>query len=172
MEKRLLANLPDKDRLLVRSAEPKALAKLTEDEVSELHDRIRRGRNKNVGIYRRQASGGVKKHGGRGKSRPKNTKAALRAEAFEEALANVSARLHELAEESAYELRTERLAAARAGKGKKPASEHGVIGSAAPVAGGPEAPAGDRQLRSAAREHKRAGTTAKGARRQAKKDAR
>lgn len=62
------------------------------------------------------------KHGGRGKSRPKNTRAAQRAEVFEDVLARVSARLEVLARQSAQALKEERLAAAQANRSTGPDS--------------------------------------------------
>lgn len=185
MNKSLLAALNDAERLLVAETETAALALLDEDAVGELHGRVRRARNKYSGQYRRGASARVSKLGARGQARPKNTTAALKAEAFEEALSRVSRRLGVLAQRSAAELRQERLemaraakqggtgakkaapakaSAARRGTAKKPASRTRRTVTAAP--------SGDRALRSPARENKRAGTTAKGVRRQAKRDSR
>jgi hypothetical protein len=75
--------------------------------------RIRRARNKYVSKYRRADSAAVIDHGGRGKARPENTWALMKAEAFEEALSRVSRRVATLARQAALELRAERLAAAR-----------------------------------------------------------
>ena len=175
MNKSLLAALNDAERLLVAETETAALALLDEDAVGELHARVRRARNKYSGQYRRGASARVSKVGARGQARPKNTTAALKAEAFEEALSRVSRRLGVLAQRSAAELRQERLEMARAAK------QGGAgVKKAAPAkkaAGRPRrtvtaAPVGDRALRSPASEKNRAGTTAKGARRQAKRDSR
>src|SRR5215471_9798028 len=123
--------------------------------------------------YRRAASAAVAEHGGRGKARPENTRAALKAEAFEEALSQVSRRVAALARQSAAELRAERIAAARAARqGRAPGAQGatpaaGLRGLA--VAG---APTGDRALRSQAMAKRRAATRAAGARRQAKRDSR
>ena len=171
MNKSLLAALNTSERLLVTETEPAALAVLEEDAVAELHDRVRRARNKYVGQYRRGASAAVAAQGGRGKARPRNAAAALKAEAFEQALSRVSVRLGVLARRSAAELRSDRLAAARAARAgaavvTAPAA---VPGKGRPVL---DTPAGDRALRSAARERGRAETRAQGARRQAKRDSR
>jgi hypothetical protein len=172
MNKTLLASLNDAERLLVAETETAAMAGLDEDAVAALHDRVRRARNKYVGQYRRGASTKVAKHAGRGVARPKNQTAALKAEAFEEALSRVSRRLAALARASAAELKAERLEAARGSKS---------VGSptrAVPAAGAKKgrsvtaAPRGDRALRSPAREKNRATTKASGARRQAKRDSR
>jgi hypothetical protein len=174
MNKTLLAALNDAERLLVAETEPKNLATLDEDEAVALHDRIRRARNKYTGQYRRGASARVGQAGGRGKARPTNRNAALKAEAFEEALARVSRRVATLSHQSAVELKNERIAAARGEKAaatkataKKPAKK--VATSKRSVT---KAPVGDRALRSPRTEKNRAATTAKGARRQAKRDSR
>ena len=109
-------------------------------------------------------------HGGRGKAAPENTRAAMKAEAFEEALSRVSRRVAVLARQSAARLRAERLAAARAarqgnGPGAPPAPAGGRQGPA--LTG---EPTGDRALRSPASKRARASTRAQGARWQAKRD--
>lgn len=180
MKKSQLALLNDEERLLVQQTFPEALDQLDEDEVVQLHTRIRRARNKYVGKYRRQAAKRVSKHGGRGAARPKNTRAKGKAEVFEEALAAVSSRLAVLAQRSAEDLRAQRLAAARAAKkGQKPpalpddsaerAGDSAVAGKSLGVTDGP---INDQALRSPSKQARRAGTRAKGARRQAKRDAR
>src|SRR5438034_6507276 len=116
MNKSLLAVLNDAERLLVAETGRAELAALDEDAAIELETRIRRTRNKYVGQYRRAASAAVAGHGGRGKARPENKRAAMKAEAFEEALSRVSRRVAALARQAAAELRAERLAAARAAK--------------------------------------------------------
>src|SRR5690348_17493565 len=84
MNASLLAVLSDAERLLVAQTEPAELAALDEDAAIEFESRIRRARNKYVSQYRRGASARVAELGGRGKARPQNTRAALKAEAFEE----------------------------------------------------------------------------------------
>ena len=116
MKASLLAVLNESERLLVAETESAALAPLDEDAVAALHDRVRRARNKYVGQYRRAASARVPAAGGRGKARPANQQAAIKTEAFEEALARVSRRLAVLARHSAAKLRDQRLAAARGGR--------------------------------------------------------
>jgi hypothetical protein len=174
MNASLLAVLNDAERLLVAQTERAELAALDEDAAIDLEARIRRARNKYVGQYRRAASARVVEHSGRGTARPENKRAAMKAEAFEEALARVSRRVATLARQAAAALRAERLATARAAR-------HGH----APGAGGMTEPAvgrkglsvtgeptGDRALRSPRTEKQRAGTLAAGARRQAKRDSR
>jgi hypothetical protein len=173
MNASLLAVLNDAERLLVAQTGPAELAALDEDAAIEFEAQVRRARNKYVGQYRRAAAAKVAEQGGRGKARPENQRAAMKAEAFEEALSRVSRRVAVLARQSAAALRAERLAAARAVKqGRGPA-----VRRAAPAAGrrGPAVtgePTGDRALRSPATEKRRAGTHAAGARQQAKRDSR
>jgi hypothetical protein len=173
MNASLLAVLNDAERLLVAQTEPAELAALDEDAAMEFEARIRRVRNKYVSQYRRAASVRVAEQGGRGKARPENKTAAMKAEAFEEALSRVSRRVAVLARQSAAILRAERLEAARAAKQRRGPG----AGSAAPAAGrkGPAVtgePAGDRALRSPASQVRRASTRAAGARQQAKRDSR
>jgi hypothetical protein len=173
MNKSLLAVLNDTERLLVAQTERAELAALDEDAAIELETRIRRARNKYVSQYRRGASAAVAEHGGRGKARPENTRAAMKAEAFEEALSRVSRRVAVLARQSAAELRAERLAAARAARQGQGPGAPGATPAArrrGPAVTGE--PAGDRALRSPASAKRRASTRAVGARKQAKRDSR
>ena len=78
MDKRLLAQLNDADVMLWRETERDAMAPLDEDGVSELHNRIRRARDKYTGQYRREASARVAETGGRGKARAANSRNAAR----------------------------------------------------------------------------------------------
>jgi len=173
MNASLLAALNDAERLLVAQTERAELAALDEDAAIDLEARIRRARNKYVSQYRRGASARVLERGARGLAAPENQRVALKAEAFEEALARVSRRVAALARQAAAELRAERLAAARAAR-----HAHGPRApGAAPAAGG-KGPAvtgqrtGDRALRSPASEKRRASARAADARRQAKRDSR
>jgi hypothetical protein len=173
MNATLLAALNDAERLLVAQTERAELTALDEDGAIELEARIRRARNKYVGQYRRGASARVAEHGARGQAAPQNQLAALKAEAFEEALARVSRRVAALARQSAAELRAERLAAARAAK-----QAHGPSVQGAVPAVGRQGPAvtegrlGDRALHSPNAKKRVASTRAAGARQQAKRDSR
>ncbi|SHN38690.1 hypothetical protein [Cryptosporangium aurantiacum] len=161
----LLNSLTETELLLARETEPERLTSLDEDALVELHTRVRRARNKQVKLYRRQAAARVEDIGGRGKAYPKNTRSRAKAEVFEEALARVSERLAAVARESAATLRAERLAEAeRQGNPVPP--------------GPPEAPAArrrasqrlDRTPDHAGIPKQRASTRASGARRQARRD--
>jgi len=173
MNASLQAVLTEPERLLVTETEKTQLAPLDEDAAADLHTRIRRARNKYVGQYRRAASAKVAEHGGRGMARPENKRAAMKAEAFEEALARVSRRLAVLARQSAARLRRERLEAARAAKtGRAPASAKVSAGpSSEGIATGPKL-ANDRAARTPGLAKRRATTRGIQARKQAKKDSR
>jgi hypothetical protein len=171
MNASLLAVLNDAERLLVAQTERAELAALDEDAAIEFEGRIRRVRNKYVGQYRRAASARVAEEGGRGKARPENQRALMKAEAFEEALSRLSRRVAVLARQSAAKLRAERLAAARAarqGRGPDTGSAPGATRTVRPATAEP----GDRAPRSPATEMRRATTRAAGARQQAKRDSR
>jgi len=161
----LIGILRDDERDLIRETEPDRMQELDEDALIALHSRVRRARKKYQSNYRRQAAAGVAEHGGRGKSRPKNTKAAQKAEIFEDALARVSGLLETLARQAAEELKVQRLAAARANR------------STGPDSGSPSSTPLDTGI---AREHQQtsggakrdASSQAAGARRQATRDGR
>ena len=165
MDKRLLAQLNDADLMLWRETEREAMDSLDEDEVSELHNRIRRARNKYTGQYRREASARVAETRGRGKARPANARNAARAEVFEEALNRVSRRLAILSRQSAAELRAERLAAARANRAAGPRRA-----TTKEPSGGPGRARTHQQTTGG--QKRDASTRAAGARRQARHDAR
>jgi len=173
MNASLLAVLNDNERLLVAQTEPAELATLDEDAAIEFEGRIRRARNKYVGQYRRAASARVAEEGGRGKARPENKRALMKAEAFEEALSRVSRRVAVLARQSAAKLRAERLAAARAVKqGRGPDTAGAASGATRAARSVTTEPADGRALRPPAGETRRASTRAADARQQAKRDSR
>ena len=168
------AVLNEAETLLIEETSREALAALDEDAAIELETRIRRARGKYVSQYRRGASARVAEHGGRGRARPENARAAQKAEAFERALSRVSRRVAALAAQSAAELRAERLALARDAKQRDwPGAGEMVPGQRGHASGAPTVPpgrTGDRALRNPASERSRAETLSAGARQQAKRD--
>ncbi len=167
--KGLLSSLSEQEWLLHSETERAALAGLDEDQLVELHVRVRRARDKYVKQYRRDASALVPVAGGRGKARPQNRRAADKAELFEDALARVSASLAAAARRSAAQLRDERLTLARQSGGPGPE----------PTLAEPAGPRGRSKARGKAGLTKTpisrknaAATQAVGARRQAKRDSR
>ena len=165
-----LANsLGSAERDLLRETEEDRMAVLDEDSLVDLHKRVRRARNKYVGIYRRAGSAKVTKKGGRGLAKKKNARNSERAEVFEDALARVSARLAEVAAAEAEALKAARLAAA-APAGTWPGSGQAPAGG--DEGAGTQAKVSDRTPTGPGRAKKNASTRAQGARRQAKRDAR
>ncbi|WP_017933390.1 hypothetical protein [Nocardioides sp. Iso805N] len=161
----LINSLPAEDQDLLREIETERMAELDEDALLKLHKRVRRARNKSVKNYRRQAAAGIEDHGGRGAGHPKNTRARDRAEVYEDALAQVSARVEVLARQASAELRAERLAAARQDR------------DSGPELGRPDAAPAPERIAGTAKKttgglKKDASTRAEGARRQAKRDTR
>ena len=167
MNRGLLNSLTDAERLLVAETERDELKRLDEDELLDLHQRIRRVRTKYVKNYRRAASAAVAQTGGRGMSYPKNQRDRDKAELFESVLARVSREVAVVANRASMELRSERLEAARAAKS----------GAAAPTVRAVDQPKPEARTRARATKTtggllKDASTRATGARRQAKRDAR
>ena len=110
---------------LLRETEPARMGGLDEDALLDLHARVRRARTKYVKLYRRQASARVADTGGRGAARPMNRRNADKAEVFEVALARVSKQVDVVARRAAAQLKSERLAAARAAKTPRKTSSGG-----------------------------------------------
>jgi hypothetical protein len=113
MDAQLRSMLNETEQALLRAVQPRELKRLDEDELTELHDRIRRARNKYSKMYRRRASERVTSDRSRSRASAANAKATRKAEGFEDALAKVSERLAKVAAAAAEELKAERLAAAR-----------------------------------------------------------
>lgn len=169
MNAALMAVLTDKERMMVAETEPGELARLDEDAAVALETSVRRARDKYTGQYRRTAAERVAEKGGRGMARPQNKRAAMKAEAFEEALSRVSRRVSALARQAARELRAQRLAAARSSRG---AAAPGAAGAGVGVSVPRQSQVDDRSFRTPVTEKRRASTLARGARQQAKRDAR
>jgi hypothetical protein len=161
----LLNSLTEAELALVRETDRERLAGLDEDALAELHDRVRRARNKYVKVYRRGAAALVAEAGGRGKAGPRNTRNRAKAEVFEDMLARVSRQLATAARASAAALRAERLAEAREARNTTP--------PAPPVPSPQVQPRPqkiDRQPDFTGLPKRHASTRATGARRQARRD--
>ena len=160
--------LTDTQADLVRETEPKRMEKLDEDELLELHTRVRRARSKYVKLYRQTGASRVGMKGARGHARPGNAANAAKAEVFELALARVSARVDVVARAAAEDLKAERLAAA--------APAPGSTGPGSGAAGGGAKATGASTRRRATKTtggmKRDASSRAKGAARQAMKDSR
>lgn len=165
MNKAVLHSMTNAERLLVADTERAAIADLSEDDLLDLHTRIRRARSKYVKNYRRAASANVSQAGGRGKGFGQNSRDRDKAEVFEFALARVSRQVAVRASQAAAELKAERLAVARqgsAGPDITAASKDGAVSTGRA-----------RQTRKTTGGVKKdASSRSAGARRQAKRDAR
>lgn len=157
--------MSDAELVILQETEPPALAELDEDELLDLHARVRRARNKHVGQYRRGAGTKVQTARARGAAYSRSQWARDKAEVFETALARVSTALAKAARRSAADLKAERLAAARTG-GTGPGRPERAQDSPPPSTS-------DRPpTKSPARMKRDASSLAEGARRQARRDAR
>jgi hypothetical protein len=114
MNRATFSSLTSAEQRLVLETEPPRLLELDEDELLDLHDRVRRARKKHLGLDRRAGSARVGAKGARGKAGLGGpSRDAQKAEVFEDALARVSSRIAKVAREHAKALKAERLAAAR-----------------------------------------------------------
>ena len=164
MDAQLRSMLNETEQALLRAVQPRELKRLDEDELTELHDRVRRARNKYSKLYRRRASERVTSDRSRSRASAANAKAARKAEGFEDALAKVSERLAQVAAAAAEELKAERLAAAR----RTPVAA--TTPTAKKATGG--ATSSKSKPRTPASEKKRASTKASNKRNQAARDRR
>ncbi|WP_347350685.1 hypothetical protein [Intrasporangium sp.] len=164
----LFGSLKADEKDLVRETDPDQMALLDEDDLLALHSRIRKARNKHTKNYRRRAAARVEEVGGRGEARPKNRRAAEKAEVFEDALARVSHEVDLRARQAAEDLKAQRLAAARAGRSTGP----GSVTAAGPGNDGAGAGREPAASKTPADRKRTASTRAEGARRQAKRDSR
>ncbi len=146
--------------------QPARLRQLDEDELVDLHTRVRRARTKFVTLHRRESGAQVIEAGARGLVSAGPRRSASKAEIFEDALARVSTSLAKAARHSAAALRTERLAAARASAAPGPDPARAVGGDGAAAAKPRRTPRQPIERKTAA------ATRSTGARRQAKRDAR
>jgi hypothetical protein len=176
MNQGLLNSLTEAERLLVAETGRDALKQLDEDDLLELHQRVRRARTKYVKNYRRGASAAVADVGGRGLSYPRNQRDRDKAELFESVLATVSREVAVAARRASMDLRAERIAAGRSARPELAAADSR---SAKPRAAKPLAATAatatsprPRAVKTTGGLKKDASTRALGSRRQAKRDSR
>jgi hypothetical protein len=174
MNKAMRKTLTKGETSLIEETKPGSLSGLDEDQLIDLHKRVRRARNKYVKNLRRESAARVERKGSRGTGGGKQKRMAVKAEVFEDALSRVSRQLSVVSRRSAAELRAQRLSAARAAKG----GGSGAAEDTTVEPGGPSGAVtsatrrGDRSLRSPASTRRVAATRSHGARRQARKDSR
>ena len=93
MNNQLWGMLNATEQQLVRETEASALDGLDEDRLAELHDQVRRARNKYTKLYRRRASAQVGTDASRARAHAQHARTAAKAEVFEDVLARVSRQL-------------------------------------------------------------------------------
>lgn len=157
-------NLTARESQLIDETKPAAMAHMDADALIELHTRVRRARDKYVGLYRRRGAAKVRVKGSRGVAAEANERGWAKAEVFEEALARVSRQLAAASQRNARELKQERLAQARKDAPAASAAKAPATAAARSKAGQPRKTAGRVKVE--------ASTKAAGARRQAKRDTR
>jgi hypothetical protein len=165
MPKATPQSLTRSEQALIAETQPDRLAALDEDALLRLHARVRRARDKQVQLHRREVAAHISTAGARGAASVPPRRSASKAEVFEEALARVSTSVARAARASAAALRSERLVAAR-GTSARPEA----IAADAEAMTTPRRPAVRR--RAPVERKTVASSRAAGARRQAKRDAR
>lgn len=166
----LLGSLTESELALIRETERERTAELDEDALVALHERVRRARNKYIGLYRRASASRVGATGGRGKAYPKGSRDRGKAEVFEDALARVSRRLAAAARAAAQQLKQERIAEARAARGTGVPVAKRTVKRAAARSPLPQPQRTDRRPRTPDRAKRHATTRAATSRVQARRD--
>lgn len=86
-------NLTQQENSLIDESHPDALERMDEEALRELQSRLRRAREKNFSLLRRQGAARVEAEGARGAAQPANERRGEKVEIIDEALARVSQRL-------------------------------------------------------------------------------
>ncbi len=86
-------NLSTEEKALVEATSPHALDGLDEKGLKDLQSRLRKMRDKNFDLLRRQGAARVEAEGGRGAAEPANQKRGDKVDVLDEALARVNERL-------------------------------------------------------------------------------
>ncbi|GAA4384974.1 hypothetical protein [Tsukamurella soli] len=86
-------NLTQQENSLIDETDPHVLERLDEKSLRDLQSRLRRAREKNFSLLRRQGAARVEAEGARGAAQPANERRGEKVEVFDEALARVNQRL-------------------------------------------------------------------------------
>ena len=89
-------NLTDQENALVDATAPEALSRIDEAALKDLQSRLRKAREKNFSLLRREGAARVEEEGGRGAAEPANERRNDKVDVLDEALARVAARLEEI----------------------------------------------------------------------------
>ena len=91
-------NLTGDEQSLVDPTDPAALDRMDERALKELQNRLRKAREKNFSLLRRQGAARVKAEGGRGAAEQANQRRGDKVDVLDEALARVGERLDALSD--------------------------------------------------------------------------
>ena len=86
-------NMSSDEQALIDETAPHRLADMDDKALKDLQNRLRRAREKNFDLLRRQGAARVASEGGRGAAEPANQKRGDKIEVLDEALARVGERL-------------------------------------------------------------------------------
>ena len=86
-------NMSADEKSMIDATEPNRLADLDEKALKELQSRLRRAREKNFSLLRREGAARVEAEGGRGAAEPANQKRTDKVDVIDDALARVAERL-------------------------------------------------------------------------------
>lgn len=86
-------NLTPQENSLIDQSHPASLERMDEKSLKDLQSRLRKAREKNFSLLRRQGAARVEAEGARGAAQPANEKRGEKVEIFDEALARVADRL-------------------------------------------------------------------------------
>lgn len=86
-------NLTQQEDSLIGESHPEALARMDVKSLLDLQNRLRRAREKNFSLLRRQGAARVEAEGARGAAQPASERRSEKVEVFDEALARVSQQL-------------------------------------------------------------------------------
>ncbi len=89
-------NLSQEENALVDQSAPEALSRMDEAALKELQSRLRKARDKNFSLLRRQGAARVEAEGARGAAEPANERRNDKVDVIDEALGRVTARLDDV----------------------------------------------------------------------------
>ena len=92
-------NLSQDENDLVKQTTPEALGRMDEKVLKDLQVRLRKAREKNSSLLRREGAARVQAEGGRGAAEPANQRRSDKVDVLEEALSRVGERLDSLQDE-------------------------------------------------------------------------
>ena len=81
------------ENALIDQSHPSALERMDENSLYDLQARLRKAREKNFSLLRRQGAARVEAEGGRGAAQPANERRGEKVDVIDEALARVAERL-------------------------------------------------------------------------------